>query len=199
MAFIYNKEIFQKAGLDPNKGPETWEDVKNFAKQIKDKTGKAGFGMVAKLNNGNIPYRYMPLTWAYGGAALDETADNPTYQKSQFDSAGNIQALQWMLRCLFQRRRAAILADEHADRGARPLHLRRSGDDDRPPGPPTPMPCQGAGRRGENGLRADAEGAGAPRGRLRRLEHVHLQEAKDMDAVKAVVQEPHLALLVASG
>jgi multiple sugar transport system substrate-binding protein len=97
MAFIYNTDIFQKAGLDPAKGPETWEDVKNFAKQIKDKTGKAGFGMVAKLNNGNIPYRYMPLTWAYGGAALDETADNPTYQKSQFDSAGNIQALQWML------------------------------------------------------------------------------------------------------
>ncbi len=96
MAFIYNTEIFQKAGLDPAKGPETWEDVKNYAKQIKEKTGKAGYGMTAKLNNGNIPYRYMPLCWAYGGAALDETAENPTYQKSQFDSDGNIQALQWM-------------------------------------------------------------------------------------------------------
>lgn len=96
MAFIYNKDIFQKAGLDPTKGPETWEDVKSYAKQIKEKTGKPGYGMVAKLNNGNIPYRYMPLCWAYGGAALDETADNPTYQKSQFDGTGNIQALQWM-------------------------------------------------------------------------------------------------------
>jgi len=78
MAMIWNKDIFQKAGLDPNKGPETWEDVKNFSKQIKDKTGKAGYGMVAKLNNGNIPYRYMPLTWAHGGGALDEASDNPT-------------------------------------------------------------------------------------------------------------------------
>jgi multiple sugar transport system substrate-binding protein len=96
MAFVYNKDIFQKAGLDPEKGPETWEDVKNFAKQIKEKTGKAAYGMVAKLNAGNTPFRYMPLCWAYGGAALDETADNPQYQKSGFDSEGNIAALQWI-------------------------------------------------------------------------------------------------------
>jgi len=96
MAFIYNMETFQKAGLDPMKGPETWEDVKNFSKQIKDKTGKAGFGMVAKLNAGNVPYRYMPLTWAYGGSAIDETSDNPVNQKSGFDTDGNIAALQWV-------------------------------------------------------------------------------------------------------
>ncbi|MGI8855206.1 MAG: ABC transporter substrate-binding protein [Thermomicrobiales bacterium] len=96
MAFIYNTDIFQKAGLDPTKGPDTWEDVKNFAKQIKEKTGKPGFGMVAKLNNGNTPYRYMPMAWAYGGGALDETDDAPKYEKSEFDSAGNIAALQWI-------------------------------------------------------------------------------------------------------
>src|SRR5262249_7897608 len=45
---------------------------------------------------GNTPYRYMPLTWAHGGAALDETADVPKYEKSQFDNDGNIQALTWM-------------------------------------------------------------------------------------------------------
>ncbi len=96
MAFIYNKDIFAKAGLDPSKGPETWEDVKNYSQQIKEKTGKPGFGLVAKLNNGNTPYRYMPLAWAYGGGALDETDDAPKYEKSNFDSAGNIAALQWV-------------------------------------------------------------------------------------------------------
>ncbi len=42
MAIMYNMDMFQKAGLDPMKGPDTWEDVKNYSKQIKDKTGKSG-------------------------------------------------------------------------------------------------------------------------------------------------------------
>ncbi len=96
MAFIYNKDIFQKAGLDPAKGPETWDDVKMFSKQIKEKTGKAGFGMVAKLNAGNTPFRYMPLCWAYGGGALDEASDNPKYDKSQFDNDGTVKSLEWL-------------------------------------------------------------------------------------------------------
>ena len=35
----YNPELFEKAGLDPAKGPETWDDIREYAKQITDKTG----------------------------------------------------------------------------------------------------------------------------------------------------------------
>ncbi len=94
--FIWNKELFQKAGLDPETPPKTWAEVQTFAKQIKDKTGKAGYGLVAKLNAGDIPFRFMPLCWAHGGAALDETADSPQYMKSGFDNDGTIAALQWV-------------------------------------------------------------------------------------------------------
>jgi putative chitobiose transport system substrate-binding protein len=41
--FLYNKEIYQKAGLDINKPPTTWEELKQQAKIIKEKTGKYGF------------------------------------------------------------------------------------------------------------------------------------------------------------
>mgnify|MGYP000588656731 FL=1 len=33
----YNPDIFKAAGLDPNKPPKTWEEVAEYAKQIKEK------------------------------------------------------------------------------------------------------------------------------------------------------------------
>ncbi len=72
MAFIWNAKIFKDAGLDPEKPPATWDDVVKYSKQIHDKLGIAGYGLVAKQNAGNTPFRFMPQLWAYGGAALDE-------------------------------------------------------------------------------------------------------------------------------
>ncbi len=94
MAFAYNKKIFANAGLDPNSPPATWDDVVKYSKAIKDKTGKAGFGMVAKTNAGNTPFRFMPTLWAYGSGALDEAEANPTYQKVLINNEGGLAALQ---------------------------------------------------------------------------------------------------------
>ena len=80
MAFIWNKQIFEEAGLDPEKPPATWDDVVTYSKQIKEKTGKYGYGMVAKVNAGNTPFRFMPMLWAYGGGALDEAEAEPDLQ-----------------------------------------------------------------------------------------------------------------------
>lgn len=35
--FIWNKEIFKQCGLDPEKGPKTWSDVKKYSEIIKSK------------------------------------------------------------------------------------------------------------------------------------------------------------------
>lgn len=41
----YNKDIFEEAGLDPEKPPQTWDELVAYANQITEKTGKYGFGM----------------------------------------------------------------------------------------------------------------------------------------------------------
>ena len=73
------------AGLDPEKPPATWDDVVAYSKQIQDKLGIAGYGLVAKQNAGNTPFRFMPQLWAYGGGALDE-ADASSDLRARSDS-----------------------------------------------------------------------------------------------------------------
>ncbi len=94
MAFIYNAKIFKDAGLDPETAPATWDDVVVYSKTIKDKLGIAGYGLVAKQNAGNTPFRFMPEIWAFGGGALDEHTDAPTYKTIALNSAGTKAALQ---------------------------------------------------------------------------------------------------------
>lgn len=45
-----NGKLFQDAGLDPAKAPTTWDEIKTASLQIKEKTGKDGFGLAP--NNG---------------------------------------------------------------------------------------------------------------------------------------------------
>lgn len=94
MAFIWNASIFEEAGLDPEKAPETWNDVVAYSKQIKDNTGKNGYGLVARVNAGNTPFRFMPMMWGEGGGALDEADLEPTLEAIQINTPGARKAVQ---------------------------------------------------------------------------------------------------------
>lgn len=94
MAFIWNAGIFEEAGLDPDKAPDTWDDVVAYSKQIKDNTGKSGYGLVARVNAGNTPFRFMPMMWGEGGGALDEAEAEPTLQEIQINTEGARKAVQ---------------------------------------------------------------------------------------------------------
>jgi multiple sugar transport system substrate-binding protein len=94
MALIWNAKIFEDAGLDGENPPATWDDVVAYSAQIHERLGIAGYGLVAKQNAGNTPFRFMPMMWAYGGSALDENTDAPTYDSVGLNSPGGVAALQ---------------------------------------------------------------------------------------------------------
>jgi multiple sugar transport system substrate-binding protein len=94
MALIWNAALFKEAGLNPDSPPATWDDLVGYSKQIKQSTGKNGYGLVARVNAGNTPFRFMPQVWAYGGGALDEAEADPTYKTIGINNAGSQAALQ---------------------------------------------------------------------------------------------------------
>jgi ABC-type glycerol-3-phosphate transport system substrate-binding protein len=47
----YNKSLYRQAGLDPEAGPKTMDDVVAAAKVVQDKTGIAGFGHIGGIDS----------------------------------------------------------------------------------------------------------------------------------------------------
>ncbi|MEW6046716.1 MAG: extracellular solute-binding protein [Bacillota bacterium] len=78
---IYNKDIFARAGLDPNKPPSTWEEVEAYARQIKAKTGLYGWMPFINFVTDLIEMRV---------ALTDETRKRAT-----FNTPEAVARLQW--------------------------------------------------------------------------------------------------------
>jgi multiple sugar transport system substrate-binding protein len=94
MGLLWNRDLFERSGLDPDTPPDTWADVVEYSRIINEETGAHGYGLVARVNHGNTPYRFMPTLWAYGGSALDEAEDDPQYVESLLRTEGAKEALQ---------------------------------------------------------------------------------------------------------
>ncbi|MBA2718718.1 MAG: extracellular solute-binding protein [Chloroflexi bacterium] len=65
MSLTYNRTLFTQAGLDPDKPPTTWDEVRATAKTIAEKTGVAGFAQMATENTGG--WQITTSTYALGG------------------------------------------------------------------------------------------------------------------------------------
>ncbi|EIW19202.1 MULTISPECIES: ABC transporter substrate-binding protein [Pelosinus] len=66
----YNPDIFTQAGLDPNRPPRTWQEVTQYAKTIKEKTGITGFFMQEFADN----WAQQALIESNGGQILAKKA-----------------------------------------------------------------------------------------------------------------------------
>jgi multiple sugar transport system substrate-binding protein len=69
-ALYWNKDLFKAAGLDPEVAPKTWAEEIAFAKQIKEKTGTAGYGLPAKTFD-NTMHQFMHWVYTNNGKVID--------------------------------------------------------------------------------------------------------------------------------
>jgi multiple sugar transport system substrate-binding protein len=92
MSLTYNRTLFTQAGLDPNKPPTTWDEVRADAKIIADKTHTAGFSQMATQNTGG--WQLTTLTYALGGRM--EATDSSGKVTATVNNAATKAALQWL-------------------------------------------------------------------------------------------------------
>ncbi len=87
-ALIWNKDIFREAGLDPEKGPTTWDELVEFAVKTTKAPDHYGIAFDAQTG-GTFMFRWMPFVWGNGGEMLD-----PEGTKSAINSPQALEALR---------------------------------------------------------------------------------------------------------
>lgn len=78
LGLFYHRDLFTKAGLDPDNPPRTWDEVRTAAKAISDRTGVPGFLELTTKNQGG--WHLTGATYSYGGTV--EKEDGGTYVAS---------------------------------------------------------------------------------------------------------------------
>lgn len=92
MSLTYNRTLFKQAGLDPDKPPTTWDDVRSDAKIIAQKDNVAGFAQMATQNTGG--WQLSTLTYALGGRMESVGSDGKV--TATVNNQYTVAALQWL-------------------------------------------------------------------------------------------------------
>ncbi|MDE6406125.1 MAG: ABC transporter substrate-binding protein [Lachnospiraceae bacterium] len=86
VTYLYwNKDLFRDADLDPEKAPETLDELAEYAEKLTDPS-KNQFGLALPTN-----VTYMQFLWANGG-----DADDPETNRNLLDSEENLKTLEWL-------------------------------------------------------------------------------------------------------
>jgi ABC-type glycerol-3-phosphate transport system substrate-binding protein len=95
-ALHYNRTLFTQAGLDPDKPPTTWAEVRSAAKQITERTGQTGYAQMTSGNTGG--WILTTLDYAFGGRIEKITGDQAEATVDTPEMTGvldTLRAMRW--------------------------------------------------------------------------------------------------------
>jgi multiple sugar transport system substrate-binding protein len=86
--FAWNKDLYKKAGLDPEKAPATWEEIEANAEKIR-KLGDDTYGFYFSGGGcgGCMIFTFTPLVWGAGADILSEDGKTATLDTPQMRKA----------------------------------------------------------------------------------------------------------------
>ncbi|MCT7352347.1 extracellular solute-binding protein [Streptomyces sp. 15-116A] len=108
MGLMVNRKLFEKAGLDPDNPPRTWDEVRTAAKKIAGLgDGIAGYGDYSAGNNGG--WHFTAEMYSRGGDVVDASGKKAAFNDDigralaedlramrwEDDSMGKTQLLKW--------------------------------------------------------------------------------------------------------
>jgi len=73
----WNKDLFEQAGLDPEKAPATWDEIRAAAEAVSSLDGKDGY-FFSGACAGCMAFTMLPYVWAGGGEVLESDGDQVT-------------------------------------------------------------------------------------------------------------------------
>ncbi|GAA1373242.1 extracellular solute-binding protein [Streptomyces beijiangensis] len=95
MGLLINRKLFQQAGLDPNKPPTTWDEVRAASKAIaKLGNGVSGYGEYSAGNTGG--WHFTATMYGLGGDIVSADGKKAAFNNDMGKQiVGNLKAMRW--------------------------------------------------------------------------------------------------------
>ncbi len=91
---MYRKDVFKRAGLDPNQAPRNWQEFKEYAQILSD-PGNGNYGTIL-ASGPQAAYDWLPFLWAAGGDAVQYDQEKELWEAT-FASQAGVTAMEFYL------------------------------------------------------------------------------------------------------